>query len=76
MIQDEFENLPFEEALEKLEEIANELEAGDLPLEESLALYEIGQKLAAYCNDLLNKASLRVEQLTSDGEIIDISNQE
>jgi exodeoxyribonuclease VII small subunit len=64
--------LTFEEALQQLEETVDHLEAGDLSLEESLALFERGQKLANYCNDLLSKASLRVEQLTADGEIVEI----
>jgi exodeoxyribonuclease VII small subunit len=49
------------------------LESGELSLEESLAIFERGQKLAAYCNNLLEQAALKVEQLTSDGEIINIS---
>jgi exodeoxyribonuclease VII small subunit len=67
--------LAFEQALRELEESVARLEAGDLTLEESLALFERGQILAAHCNDLLEKASLRVEQLTDEGEIIDISDQ-
>jgi exodeoxyribonuclease VII small subunit len=44
-------------------------------LEDALALFERGQKLAAYCNARLEDASLRVEQLTEEGEIIDASPQ-
>lgn len=62
--------LSFEEAIKELETTVAKLEAGDLTLEESLALYERGQKLAAFCNQKLDSATLRVEQLTSDGEII------
>lgn len=68
-------DLTFEQALIALEKTVEKLEAGDLSLEESLALFEHGQKLAAYCNSLLEQASLKVEQLTADGEIIDISPQ-
>ncbi len=60
----------FEEAMKELEATVAKLEAGDLTLEESLALYERGQKLAAFCTQKLDNATLRVEQLTSDGEII------
>lgn len=63
-------DLSFEEALKELETVVAKLEAGDLTLEESLAFYERGQKLAAFCNQKLDSATLRVEQLTSDGEII------
>ncbi|MDX1417992.1 MAG: exodeoxyribonuclease VII small subunit [Candidatus Promineifilaceae bacterium] len=66
------EELTFEEALRQLEETVNKLEIGELSLEESLELFERGQYLASYCNDLLEKASLRVEQLTEYGEIIEI----
>jgi len=72
---EEISEIAFEQALRELEDTVAKLEAGELTLEESLALFERGQKLAAYCNDLLEKASLRVEQLTEDGEIIDISSQ-
>lgn len=67
------EELSFEEALAALEAIVGELEAGERPLEDALALFERGQKLAAYCNTQLEEASLRVEQLTEEGEIVDVS---
>jgi len=67
--------LTFETAVAELEQIVSRLEAGELTLEESLALFERGQELAAYCNNLLDSASLRVEQLTEDGEILDVSGQ-
>jgi len=64
--------LTFEQALVELEEIVTKLEAGELALEESLALFERGQKLANRCNVQLDKATLRVEQLTTDGEIVEL----
>lgn len=67
------EELSFEEALAALEMIVSELEGGERPLEDALALFEQGQKLAAYCDTRLEEASLRVEQLTAEGEIIDVS---
>jgi exodeoxyribonuclease VII small subunit len=68
-------DLTFEQALIALEKTVEQLEAGELPLEASLKLFERGQELAAYCSRLLEDASLKVEQLTADGEIIDISPQ-
>jgi exodeoxyribonuclease VII small subunit len=68
----EIAELAFEQSLLELEETVAKLEAGDLTLEASLALFERGQKLAAHCSDLLDKASLRVEQLTADGEIVEL----
>ncbi len=64
--------LSFEEALQALEETVNKLEVGDFSLEESLALFEKGQELAAFCNERLENASLRVEQLTAVGELAEI----
>ena len=62
--------LSFEEALQELEETVNKLEAGNLTLNTSLTLFERGQKLAGKCSRQLDTATLRVEQLTADGEII------
>ena len=67
------ENMTFEAALEELEVTVTQLEMGELTLEESLTLFERGQKLAAYCNQQLEQASLRVEQLTADGEIVEVA---
>ncbi len=60
------EDLTFEQAFAELEESIRTLERGDLPLEESLALYERGQELAAYCTKLLDEAELKVQQIESD----------
>jgi len=65
--------LSFEEAMKELEATVTNLETGDLSLEQSLQLFERGQQLATYCNLQLETAVLKVEKLTSDGEIIDIS---
>jgi exodeoxyribonuclease VII small subunit len=66
------DELSFEDALKELEEIITRMGNGDLTLEESLGLFERGQKLASYCQTQLEQATLRVEQLTSDGEIIEL----
>lgn len=58
-----FEGLTFEEAFKELEESVAKLEGGELPLEESLALYERGQALAVYCGKLLDEAELKIEQV-------------
>jgi exodeoxyribonuclease VII small subunit len=57
------EDLTFEDALDELEEVVARLESGDLPLEETLELYERGQMLAARCEDALDAAELRLEKL-------------
>jgi exodeoxyribonuclease VII small subunit len=56
----------FEAALSRLEEIVNELEAGDLQLEQSLKLFEEGIKLARVCNKRLEEAERKVEILLKD----------
>lgn len=72
-MNDEHAELTFEEALAALEETVAALDTGELSLEESLVLFETGQRLAELCSKRLDEASLRVEQLTADGEIVDIS---
>jgi exodeoxyribonuclease VII small subunit len=62
------EDLTFEQALAELQGIVEALEAGGLPLEESLALFERGQAVAAHCNTQLDQAELRIKQLTPEGE--------
>ncbi len=58
------EALSFEEAFERLEAAVAALQDGQMPLERALQLYEEGMKLAQHCNELLQKAELRVEQLS------------
>jgi exodeoxyribonuclease VII small subunit len=72
-MEQELEELTFEGALQALEETVTKLEGGDLELEVALALFERGQILAAHCSSQLESAALRVEILTEDGEIIDLS---
>jgi exodeoxyribonuclease VII small subunit len=62
------EALTFEEAFEQLETAVEALQDGQMPLERALNYYEEGMKLAQHCNDLLEKAELRVEQLRVTGE--------
>ena len=63
------EALTFEEAFEQLETAVEALQDGQMPLERALNYYEEGMKLAQHCNELLEKAELRVQQLrvTSEG---------
>ncbi|MGD8806591.1 MAG: exodeoxyribonuclease VII small subunit, partial [Chloroflexota bacterium] len=50
-----------------------QLEEGELTLEASLSLFEQGQLLARRCTELLEQAELKVEALTADGEIVEVS---
>jgi len=55
----------FEDLYRELEDTVRKLEAGDLPLAESLTLFERGTTLAEQCNALLDDAELHVRQLTT-----------
>jgi exodeoxyribonuclease VII small subunit len=56
--------LPFEKALAELEEIVRRLERGDVPLEDSIMIYERGEALKKHCETLLKKAEARIEKIT------------
>lgn len=61
--------LSFEQALEALERIVDDLERGDVPLEQSIRIYERGEALKAHCEKLLKAAEDKVEKirLSRDG---------
>lgn len=63
--------VPFEQRRARLEEIVSRLESGELPLEESLALYEEGVSLVRACMQELDDAEQKVKILrrTAEGEI-------
>jgi exodeoxyribonuclease VII small subunit len=58
----------FETSLSSLEQIVRELERGDLPLEDSLKLFEDGVRLARECQERLNQAERRIEVLMRDSD--------
>jgi exodeoxyribonuclease VII small subunit len=57
------ENLPFEEALKRLQAIVEAMEAEDLPLEGLLAKYEEGTRLAKMCQEKLAEAEVKIQRL-------------
>jgi exodeoxyribonuclease VII small subunit len=59
----EMENINFDSALERLEEIVGKLESGQLSLEESVVLFEEGVKLSVYCQKELKKTNGKVQRL-------------
>lgn len=60
----------FEGSLAELESIVKQLEAGDVPLERSLELYEKGMRLSAECRKQLEEAETRVELVSKkNGEL-------
>ncbi|MCR5145911.1 MAG: exodeoxyribonuclease VII small subunit [Clostridia bacterium] len=63
------EKINFEDAMKKLEEIANELEKNDLDLDTSVSKFEEGMKLSKQCSKMLEEAEKRISVLiqTDDG---------
>ena len=57
------DKMSFEEALAELEGIVKQLEAGEVELEKSIAIYERGAALKAHCESRLKSAELKVEQI-------------
>lgn len=62
------EKLNFEDSIKKLEEIANELETGNLNLDESVEKFEEGMKLSKDCTKMLDDAEKRITILINNGE--------
>ena len=71
LTETEINNLSFEEALERLELIVDQLESGEVPLEKAIDLFQEGMKLANRCNLKLENIESRIENLLEkDGELI------
>ena len=66
MIKKKEDELSFENALHKLEELVQQLESGELNLEKSLQAFEEGMKLAKVCEEKLGDATTRVEKIMKD----------
>lgn len=62
------QELTFEQATAKLDEIVRTLERGDAPLDKSLEMFEEGAKLIKICNMMLDEAEQRVTGLQVDSE--------
>ena len=57
------QNKSFENNMQRLEQIVRAMERGDVPLEESLKLFQEGTELVRCCNELLDKAQLQVKMI-------------
>jgi exodeoxyribonuclease VII small subunit len=62
------EKMSFEEALAALEQVVGQLEGGQVPLEQSIALYERGDALKKHCDAKLGEAELKVEKIVAGGD--------
>ena len=58
--------LSFEQAVSELENIVARLERGDVPLDQSIEIYERGEALKKHCETLLNAAEARIEKIRID----------
>ncbi|MEO1200378.1 MAG: exodeoxyribonuclease VII small subunit [Pseudomonadota bacterium] len=63
-LPDDIAAMPFEQALAELEAIVGRLEDGQVPLEESIRIYERGEALKRHCDALLRAAEAKVETIT------------
>lgn len=64
--------MSFEDALRALEDVVRKLEGGDVPLDESISLYERGEELRRHCQARLDAAQARIEKIVAgpDGKAI------
>ena len=63
MSKNKEENITFEQAIEELETIINRLEEGDVPLDETINLYEKGSELKDFCEKKLQSAELKIQKI-------------
>lgn len=59
------DEMTFEQALKALEQVVQQLESGDVPLDDSIALYERGEKLRSLCQARLDSAQARIESIVA-----------
>ena len=57
--------LPFEQSIQRLQEIVDRLQRDDVPWRTAIALFKEGTELTTHCDSLLTSAELRVQQLTN-----------
>lgn len=69
--QNEEKQMKIEEAFAELSKILERMDADDVSLEESLALYERGVKLVRYCNAQIDRVEKKVQALSAEGETHD-----
>jgi exodeoxyribonuclease VII small subunit len=70
---DSSEEAPFEDVMERLQTVVEQLEEGDLPLEQSLAMFEEGVRLSRAGAKRLDEAERRVEELLVAGDELQTS---
>lgn len=66
--RDEHVEMTFEQAMERLEDIASKLESGDVPLEEAIELFQEGISLSRLCGQKLEQVERKIEMLVEGEE--------
>ena len=61
-------NMTFEESMQRLEQIVRAMERGDVPLDESLKLFQEGTELVRACGKLLDEAQLQVQKVIKSAD--------
>ncbi len=69
--QIDLEKMTFEQTYDELEKTVQKLEAGNLPLEQAITLYQRGMALAKRCSSQLDQAELSIKALAPSGELVD-----
>ncbi len=63
------ENMTYEKAISRLEEIVSKLESNEIPLEDSLTLFQEGIELSKYCDSKLKNIQAKVAEIYENGEL-------
>ena len=69
MSNNDFEKLTFEEAMRELEKLVDDLDKGDVSLDEAIAAYDRGSQLKDYCQKKLHEAKMKIETIQSSDNI-------
>ena len=69
MSNNEFKKLTFEEAMRELEKLVDDLDKGDVSLDEAIAAYDRGSQLKDYCQKKLHEAKMKIETIQSSDNI-------
>ena len=70
---DEISKLSYEDSFQYLEEIVKSLESGEIKLEESINIYELGIKLKIHCEKKLKASELRIKKVLDDEKLGDMT---
>ena len=73
---DDISSLSFEQAIKSLNEIVQNIESGETPLQASLEQYEKGMTMIKHCRGILQQAEKRIEKIAADGDTEDAEDQQ